>query len=308
MKKNIYSILVCAALLVMSFGNSNAQSKLIHYWHFNNFTSAYHNPGIPALKADWSALDTNTALLNYMLVTGASSTYAGYVDFVTPGDTINSRMSAVAGNGFRFRNPSDSAYMVLSIPTKYYKNIAVKYESQTSSTTSGMLQQIFAYSTDGGTTWKTTGLNKTTDSTTTAWKLESLNFGTDTTVNNNANLKLKISFAGNTSMTSGNNRFDNITVEGDSVTKAATTGIAEQTVLTNTYSLYPNPSADQIMITSSSEADKTISIYNAAGQKVYTVATKNKNMPVNVATFASGLYYVNIRTAEEQHTLHFVRK
>jgi hypothetical protein len=201
---------------------------LIHYWNFNNLTVAYHNPGIPSLAADYSLLDTSKARMAYVLEPGTSSSYAGYIDNVASTADSNLRMGAVAGQALRIRNPSDSMELRFYIPTTGYKNIALTYELESSSTTSGQLTDVFDYSTDSGATWKNTGLSKDSIDVTqtqyqgTLWGLVSLNFGADSSVNNNPRLVFRVKFKGNTSLTSGNNRFDDFTVDG--VPMAPTTG------------------------------------------------------------------------------------
>ena len=193
----------------------------IHYWSFNSFSGAFHNPSIPLIKADYSQIDTNKATIEYKLVAGASSPYAGYIDHVA-GDTTNARLLAIGGQALRVRNPSDSMELRFHIPTTGFQNIKLKFAAQSSSAVSAQLAQLYDYSVDNGATWKTSGLNMTLDSMTQVqfqganWGLVSINFGTDLSVNNNDKLIFRIKFAGNTALTTGNNRFDNITVDGDS--------------------------------------------------------------------------------------------
>ncbi len=205
-------------------GVDYAASPLIHYWHFDSLNTAYHNPGIPNLPADFSVLTSGNPRIVYTLEPGTSTTYGGYIDNVA-GDTLNERLGAIAGQALRVRNPSDSMELRFVIPTTGYHDIAFSYALESSSTTSGQLVEHFDYSPDGGTTWKSTALSvngsnvDTLDVTQlqfqgTSWGLVSIGFGDDTTVNNNSNLIFRIKFSGNTSKTSGNNRFDNIAVEG----------------------------------------------------------------------------------------------
>ncbi|MFI5201388.1 MAG: T9SS type A sorting domain-containing protein, partial [Candidatus Kapaibacterium sp.] len=214
-------------------GVSASVSPLIHYWHFDSLNTAYHNPGIPVIPADYSAISPNPAKILYVLEPGTSSTYAGYLDNVA-GDTTNSQLGAVAGQALRVRNPSDSMELRFVIPTTGYNNISFQYALESSSTTSGQLVEHFDYSPDGGTTWKSSSLTvyganvDTLDVTNpifqgTSWGLVTIGFGSDTSVNNNPNLILRIKFSGNTSKTSGNNRFDNVTVEGTQIGQVVTT-------------------------------------------------------------------------------------
>jgi hypothetical protein len=235
MKKILHAILPLVVLSCFAL-KSNAQSKLIHYWHFNNFSGAYHNPNIPALKADYSSIDTNKTALAYKLVTGTSGTYAGYVDAFTTGaadsDIYNLRVGDTAGHAYRLRNPTDSAYLIFYIPSTHYKNLKITYDVEASSTASGIHYNNFSYSTDSGATWKTTGLDHIIDSTLSVDSVPQFCFkqivvkftGADTTVNNNPKLCFRITPSFNTSKTSGNDRFDNFTLDGDTIIPSSSGG------------------------------------------------------------------------------------
>jgi len=167
-----------------------------------------------------------------MLKPGLAPGYT-YVDGVADADTTNLRSilgKTSSVNAIRFRNPTDSSILQWHIPTTGFTNITIKYSLESSSTTSGQLTELFDYSVDGGVTWKNhtsggtltvNGLNIDTLDVTqaqyqsaTLFGLVTLTFGTDKTVENNPNLILRVKFNGNTPKTSGNNRWDNLTVEG----------------------------------------------------------------------------------------------
>jgi hypothetical protein len=136
------------------------------------------------------------------------------MDSFSPGYTTNAQNSDVAGSGLRARNPSDTRYLLLSIPTTGFQKIIVQFATAKSS--SGAAQQNYSYTVDG-VNFITDGLNVLTHNLDTdpLNALVSLNFTNITSVSNNPNFKLKIEFAGDTaSGTTGNNRFDNITVLG----------------------------------------------------------------------------------------------
>lgn len=308
--KKIKLMMAAAGVFFALTPAANAQTTLLHYWNFNGITTAYHNPSIPAIHASYSAIDTNKANLVYHLATGASSTYAGYIDNVA-GDTMNARMSAVAGNALRLRNPSDSMDLRVYAPTTgYHGTVSIKYEVQSSSTTSGQLAQLFDYSTDSGSTWKTTGMSMTIDSISqtqfqgTSWGLIAINF--DTTVGNKAGFVFRIKFAGNTSLTSGNNRFDNMTVESTAVTTVPT---AVSNVVANEekYVLYPNPANDNIRIVTPEAGAKTVTVYNVSGSKLAFVASSDKEIMVNTSALPHGVYYAYIATGNHTQVIPFVK-
>ena len=178
-------------------------SDLIHYWNFNTIsgTQTLVNPDITLLPLG-----------------GASISYpgsgAGYMDTFTPGYDSNLQNTEVAGSGLRARNPSDTRNLVMAVPTTGYKTIVVQFATAASS--SGAQTQNYSYTVDG-INYSTAGLNTTTFNSTIdpIASLVSLDFTSITGVNNNPNFKIKISFTGtNASGTSGNNRFDNVTVKG----------------------------------------------------------------------------------------------
>jgi len=300
-------------------------TSLIHYWHFNNLLGAWHNPNIPVFKADWSAIDTNKTGIAYKTVTGTSSAYAGYVDDLATGtadsDVYNLRTIAgvptPAGNAYRFRNPTDSAYLVLYIPSTNYKNLVFSYAVEASSVTSGMHYNNFSYSTDSGATWKTVGLDHTMDSTYSPYdftapvqtfKLITVNFtSADTTVNNNKKLAFRIIPSYNTSLTSGNNRFDNFALDG---VKIDTTHVDVPTITSNTTTpvLYPNPAGNNLYINAFAEGEKSVIIYNITGQRVAIMQSADKIMNISTSQLTPGMYYVNVRLQSgEVFTMKFIK-
>ena len=209
---------------------------LIHYWNFTNLTTADTVPHTPRLKAFYSAIDTNAATITDTLQLGTSKYYVGWFDNVA-GDSTNHQLGDTSKNALRVRNPSDSMEVMMRIPSTGYKNLNLQYAMESSSTKSGQLVEFFDYSVDGGNTWKTSSLTvqganvDTLDVTNlifqgTSWGLVTVTFGTDTTVNNNPNLVLRIKFRGNNTGTSGNNRFEHVTVGRSSEFSATTTSAA----------------------------------------------------------------------------------
>ena len=183
-------------------------SVLIHYWNFNNGSGT-----LTTIAPDFSLLTSSSTQITY------DGDGAGYMDSFSPGYDSNSRNNDVAGNGIRTRNPSDTRSLFITAPTSGYKKIVVKFATAKSSA-SGASQQNYSYTVDGM-NYISTGLNIT------AYNPEidplnsivSLDFSGITSINDNPNFKIKIEFAGNTaSGTSGNNRFDNVTIEGVSLT------------------------------------------------------------------------------------------
>jgi hypothetical protein len=178
------------------------ESVLVHYWIINNVSGT-----ITSIDADYS-----------LLASGAQITYpgtgGGYMDGFDPGYEQNARNTDLPGTGFRARNPSDTRSLIFSLPTTGYKTILVQFA--TARTGSGATTQTYMYTTDG-INYTNTGLATTShtpieDPTS---SLVTLDFSAVAAVENNPNFKIRINFGGDTaSGSSGNNRFDNLTMEG----------------------------------------------------------------------------------------------
>ncbi len=312
MKSKILLLLVCVVTSI-SF-QSNAQSKLIHYWHFNGYTmadsfTATHD--IAGIAADFSTIDVNKAKILVAKKTGTSNMWVSKIDSIYPlstdYDTVNLRMSAPEGIALRVRNPSDSINMLFYLPTTHYKNIKLTYASQSSSLTRGQLHQIFSYSTDSGATWKTAGLSMASDSAWLIYHRTTLTFTTDTTVNNNAKLVFKITFNGNDTGTKGNNRFDNVTLEGDTM---VTAGVVVNTVSSPVVAIAPNPVANTLNVTTSITGAMQVTITDVAGKAIIATNVTGQNFNINVADLKSGLYLLSIHDSNTglNSNLRFIKQ
>jgi DNA/RNA endonuclease YhcR with UshA esterase domain len=217
-------------LLVHAF-TARSQQKLIYYWHFNNLNTGLSAAGSPSLigsiHANYGTLDSTKATISDVQAYTLSSTYKTYWDAVAgdASDTFNVKWgpkgSAPGSNALRVRNPNDSMMLIFKLPVTSYKNISINFSTERSSTTSGPAKQSFDYSTDGGLNWKTSGLSATSDSFNNAvWNYVSVSLASDINVNNNANFWFRIKLGKPNTGTSGNSRFDNISVEGDTIVSA----------------------------------------------------------------------------------------
>nr|MCU0403807.1 choice-of-anchor I family protein [Chitinophagaceae bacterium] len=99
--------------------------------------------------------------------------------------------------------------LVFSLPTTGYNNIVVKYATRRSG--SGAHNQVVDYSTDGVNFINLTTLQPVDGNPT----LQTLDFSAISAAANNPNFKIRISFTQGGGGLEGNNRFDNITLEGD---------------------------------------------------------------------------------------------
>ena len=302
MKKQL-QILSLAITFAMGVALQSNGQTLIHYWHFNNYAQgAMHTDTIHAVAADYSDLSVATANILYAEIAGTSPVYNSYVDSVQPSagapdyDTVNTQMSEPAGAALRVRNPSDSMQLYFYIPTTNFNNIVLSYGCESSSATHGMLQQVFDYSVDSGLTWRTSGLSIPSDSTKTVFTRTTVSFPADTQVNNNPKLVFRITFLGNNTGTSGNNRFDNVTVMGDSIGAVSPTYVGQLNANKLSYTVYPNPAGTTINISGIDAGDKLVMIFNELGQNVYTGSKNGKGFSLDVSALDAGNYYLRVRS------------
>jgi type IX secretion system substrate protein len=321
MKRNLFAILLCTGAMCTTNMSSNAQSILIHYWNFNSASFAMYTPTITAVPADYTRITShsNGVLYTALAGTGTAGNVGSYFDTLTadlPGttdyDTVNVQFGAPEGLVVRTRNPSDSMQLEFIMPTTNYTNLRLDYGTQTSSTGSGQTYQVFSYSKDGGATWITsgTGLSEWIDSAAVSFKRVTVAIN-DPAASDNSNFIFRITFSGNNHPASGkgNNRFDNITLHGDTLTNPGILGV-NQLSAQSSYSLVPNPVTNNLTINSDLEGSKSLVISNTIGRTVYTGTAEGKGINVSTAELNPGMYILSIRdnTTGNVSVLRFVKQ
>ncbi len=164
-----------------------ADDSLIHYWNFNG--AAIMDPAFT--------------------IGGAAMSYAAAFDPVNEGAVLNARYNDAAGNALRLRNPA--ADLFVKIPTTGFKDIRVKYVVMR--TGNGAQTNNIYYTLDGS-NYINTGLERTSYGVTENFVLQELDFSAIPGAGNNPHFGIKIVFSDGHDNTSGNNRYDNWTVEG----------------------------------------------------------------------------------------------
>lgn len=253
-----------------------AQISLLHYWHFNDLISGNQD----IIPADISITEIKGSL-------SYPGTGAGYMDDVDEGSSLNSKESVEAGLAIRARNPSDTRHLEILIPTTGFEEIRISYA--TTRTSKGAQQQNVYYRTAADAEWIlfATGLIIPEDD----FRVVSLDFSNVEGVKDNEEFALKIEFAGSqASGSSGNNRFDNIVVEGLRIT----TGIKDNQA-TVAINVYPIPARDYIDIVSSSPIAR-LSLYNSNGQMVKDMKSGGLAERVSVGDLHPGIYIIEITT------------
>ena len=194
-------LFILPILVVLSF-NINAQN-LIHYWHFNNLSGT-----VDSVVADYSAL-SNAPVITY------PGTGAGYMDDVNDGDSTNLRQGQIPGTGLRVRNPSDTRELIIPLPTTGFEDISFSYA--VNRTNNGAAQQWLSFSTDSGATWSNAVPFADTVEVDVEYHLKVFDFTGVPDANDNPGFMVKVAFFNGASNASGNNRFDNIVLEGVSL-------------------------------------------------------------------------------------------
>jgi hypothetical protein len=178
---------------------------LMHYWNFNSLPAGT----LTSINADYSLLNASATYITY---NGAGT---GYMDQFTPSTSLNAQNGDVSGLGLRARNPSDTKNLDVKFPTTGFKNIVMKFATAKSG--SGATVQNYSYSLDGiNYSSSNLAVNTFNPNADPAFDIVTLDFSSIAGINNNPNFVVRINFAGTSaSGTSGNNRFDNITVQGN---------------------------------------------------------------------------------------------
>lgn len=197
---------VAAAFLL--FGTVSGQSSLIHYWNFNNNTSAaaLMAPTSTLLSGSLAAVTSGTTEVDFAGGTGQNFSV----------DNLNARNGDPAGSHLRYNYPVNGN-LQFSLPTTGYGNIVVKFTTRRSG--SGAGTQNWSYSTDGINfqPYQTVAPQDANP------QLITFDFSAVPGVANNPNFRLKVQFAAGSGGSVGNNRFDNFTVDATALGGADTT-------------------------------------------------------------------------------------
>ncbi len=169
------------------------QPELLHYWSFNTRTlppSPDHTHGGGTLML---ALGPDTGVL-----------YDDGQDFTA----ANSRLGEPAGEHLRLDNPLE-ATLELTLPTPGFQDIVLRYESRRSGQGAG-LQQL-GYTTNGTDFVDWPDSVELDDAPPVVYRYD---FSGIPGVNDNPDFGVRITFAEGEGGAAGNNRFDNITLDG----------------------------------------------------------------------------------------------
>ena len=176
------------------FEKAAKTDELIHYWNFNATNNLLH-PTYTLISAK-----LEPAILSGELSEITFDTGSGFA-------AANARYGNEAGTHLRVNYPTGVS-LTMDIPTTGFSKIKIMYETRRSGQGAG--KQIIEYSVNGTQFIKFTEV--TVEDNDPSLILVDLSAVINT--NNNPNLKLRITFEQAGGGIEGNNRFDNITVEG----------------------------------------------------------------------------------------------
>ena len=175
-------------------------TTLIHFWHFNDLPSGdfFEVPADSTLS---------TGLLSY------TGTGEGYMDRVSDGTLLNADLGAPAERALRVRNPSDQREIIFSLPTTGFENVVFRYAVKR--TPNGAGKQTVYYRTGDIDSWT---LHSDTLEITETYQQFRFSFADIEEADDNPHFSIRILFHGEEAAgSSGNNRFDNITLDGYSI-------------------------------------------------------------------------------------------
>jgi hypothetical protein len=209
-----------------------------------------------------------------------------------PVSNLNLQMGQEPNQGavLRARNPSETRSLIIDAPTTGYKDISLTFA--TTRTNNGATQQEIYYSTNGGADWHYTEQSHTL-SLLPDWDLISIDLNDFEDANNNADLQFKIVFAGdNTSGSSGNNRFDNVSVTGVLISGAV------QPI--NKITISPNPASDFFILSIDpiSNPSGLLRVYNLDGSLVLEQAIVQTDTQIPIGHLKQGMYVIHFVTEQ----------
>lgn len=257
---------------------------LIHYWHFNNLPDEV-----------FTQVEADVSLIGNGLIT-YPGTGDGYLD-QTAGTLLNARRNQPAGFGLRVRNPSNTRELILLTPSTGYSDLAFSFAVHR--TNNGAQQQQLYYSADGGNNWVALGEPYSIQL---DYEIKTFDLTGITEVNNNPDLRFRILFTDEAAAgIEGNNRLDNITLEGNSLS----VGIDEPGLIPQTPQNYPNPFRDQTMIPLEiAKAGRVlVLVYNSNGKLITTLLDKHMepgrhDLQFNATGLPEGVYIYSIITGQ----------
>jgi hypothetical protein len=259
-----------------------ASKELLHYWHFNNLPDGELGP-----QSASQSITEEAAVLSY------EGNSEGYMDRVNDGTEINVSDETNAGRALRVRNPADTRALLLSLPTTDYQEIVLKYAVKR--TKNGARVEDILFRTEKSGAWLPIRENLQI---TEEYQLIEADFSEYPEVNNNPYFEVKIIFPHESaSGNSGNNRFDNISLEGYPARDTSSNDIEND----ERVEVFPVPATDDLNFRAKNKII-LINFFDASGKKAMSLKPESFTHKTSVSGLNRGLYFVEIHTSGETVT------
>lgn len=205
----VVSRTACLLLLLLLSAAAHAQEhELIAYWHFNDPAST-GTPWPQPLAADRGA-----GTLTYSFASGLE-TFAGTIENARDGAPAGSSLTVQGGPGLA----NNGGYLEIQLSAAAYERLVLSYATRGTGT--GFDTQRAAFSVDGGQTW--TEIGTETRSRQTTYFVVRYDLSDVAALDRAPNVRFRLTFSGATHE-NGNNRIDNLAVEGVFVGAASASG------------------------------------------------------------------------------------
>jgi hypothetical protein len=174
--------------------------------------------------------------------------------------------------------------LILKLPTSGFQNPILKYA--VTRTNNGATQQAVYYRTSDGGSWIFINDIEVSE----VWQPVVIDFSEIPQSNNNPHFEVRILFTDeNAAGASGNNRFDNLQLEGFS------TSVRISNPEDASVSLFPNPAGKTVHLTSDF-AIESITVIDINGRIVIKKHPAFNALEINTSSLSAGVYLVKINT------------
>lgn len=273
-----------------------AAETVLHYWHFNTLSGEHAGAVLPDESYNGDAR---------IYYPGPGP---GYMDAVEEGSELNAKFNEPAGSALRVRNPSQTRSLLIEGSTSRFEDIRLSYAARR--TTNGADRQTLHYRTAAGQPF----VKFATVALQTDFELYSFDFSGVPGAVNNPHFAVRIDFAGiNAAGLSGNNRFDNISIEGvamvpgdcETLSSDGSSGLLDCPKIT--LEVAPNPSSGLTYLSFSTPFGglASLDVYDLNGrsvaslQQVRAISQNVYRVPFDTSGLNSGVYLVRLTTARE---------
>lgn len=301
--------------------------ELMYYWYFD--TNIANDTPLLSISPAYSAIDHTSANMRfepaihpYPLNEGNS---AGIMDRVNDPTSINFIDEPADGltldmdkmRGIRTRNPlmvidgetSRKGYLIFDIPADQYKDLLFK--AAVSRTNNGPLQLKIAYSTQEDESFVALPRELSTFDLNPDFNLLELDLTSLAEINANKHFKLRIGFEGNTSNTSGNARFNNISISGSKAVESpgSIESDTDERIILLTF---PNPSSNDVMVLlNRNRIDEVIDlqVINMQGQDMFSHSSHGDDyIKLDIRTWLPGTYILRAVTSKKVEITRIIKR